>query len=83
MYAIRSYYGWCLAYLYDRVQMRKGEKQKYGTQSVFNQSTGKYHIYRIEDPVNVNNRRKAVGIEPIEEYVAKNGYVYDPSEWDK
>lgn len=75
--------GWCLAYLYDRVQMRKGEKQKYGTQAVYNQSTGKYHIYRIEDPENVNNRRKAVGIEPIEEYVAKNGYVYDPSEWDK
>ena len=69
--------GWYLAFLEDRILMRKGEKQIYGSQSTFNKETGKFHIYPIKDHKNVNERRKNIGLEPLEEYAEKNGYVLD------
>lgn len=59
-----------LAYLKDRVLMRDGKKQIYGTQ-VVPLNDGTLAFYPIEDEVHVNNRRSALGMEPIEEY-AKN-----------
>lgn len=69
--------GWCLAYLEDRILMRKGEEQIYGTQTLYNQETGKFHIYPIKDAENVNSRRSEIGLESIEEYAEQNGYILD------
>ncbi len=69
--------GWYLAFLEDRILMRKGEKQVYGSQTQYNTITGKYHIYQIRDVNSVNERRLEIGLEPIEEYATKNGYVFD------
>ena len=69
--------GWHLAFLEDRVLMRNGEKQIYGTQSTFNKESGEFHIYPISNVENVNERRKKIGLDPIEEYAEKNGYIFN------
>ncbi len=72
--------GWYLAFLEDRIYMRRGEEQIYGSQTKFNNLTGKFHIYPIKDVGSVNERRRKIGLEPIEEYAMKNGYVFDQKE---
>ena len=62
------------ALLVDRVRMRKGEKQLYGSQIQMN--NGKYEIYPIEDESNVNRRRAEVGLGPLEDYVKHWGIEY-------
>ncbi len=64
-----------LAYLQDRILMRQGKKQLYGSQVVFNK-TGGQEFYPIEDEKNVNNRRKKVGLGPMEEYAENFGIDY-------
>lgn len=58
-----------LALLIDRVRMREGTPQLYGSQVVSNKETGELEPYEIEDPANVNVRRKEVGLGPIEDYL--------------
>lgn len=72
--------GWNLAFLQDRVLMRKGQKQIYGTQSIWDNTLKKNKIYPISDLKNVNKRRAKLGLETIEAYVESNGYVFDQKE---
>jgi hypothetical protein len=65
-----------LALLEDRVALEDGKKQIYGSQIAMDTKTSKYYINPIEDESNVNNRRAAVGLEPLEYYVAQWGIVY-------
>ncbi len=53
-----------LAYLKDRVYMHAGKKQIYGTQ-VKEDLT----LYPIEDEEHVNERRAAIGLSTLEEYL--------------
>ena len=55
-----------LALLEDRVALAQGRKQIYGSQIHFDNTTGKYFVAPIDDEVNVNKRRAAVGLEPLE-----------------
>ena len=64
-----------LALLQDRVLMRQGKKQIYGSQVVFNK-TGGQEFYPIEDEKNVNIRRAKVGLQPLEEYAKYFGIEY-------
>ncbi len=57
-----------LALLEDRIALGQGKKQIYGSQIQKNEK-GEGSIAPIEDEINVNERRKAVGLEPLEEYV--------------
>lgn len=66
-----------LALLQDRVLMRQGKKQLYGSQVVFNKDTGAQEFYPIEDEENVNFRRAKAGLPPIEEYAKYFGIVYE------
>lgn len=59
-----------LALLKDRVLLADGKKQIYGSQIGSNQATGEYYVLPLEDPENVNNRRKEMGLGPIEDYVS-------------
>jgi hypothetical protein len=65
-----------LALLKDRILMRQGEKQIYGSQVVRDTTTGGWMFYPIEDEKNVNERRKQAGLEPIEEYATYFGIEY-------
>jgi hypothetical protein len=69
--------GWYLAFLEDRILMRKKKKQKYGTQALWNNELKKSVIYRVEDPENINSLRRSVGLERIEDYAKNSGFVYN------
>ncbi len=56
-----------IAYLTDRVLVGRGKKQKYGTQAMF--KDGKAVAQPIDDAEHVDERRKAVGLQPLAEYL--------------
>jgi hypothetical protein len=57
-----------LAILEDRILMRKGLKQVYGSQGFSDKKSGKKYFYPISDPDQVDNRRKSMGLIPMQEY---------------
>ena len=65
-----------LAYLDDRIRMRQGKPQRYGSQVITNPQTGAQEFYVIEDEEHVNERRAAAGLEPLEEYAQYFGIDY-------
>jgi hypothetical protein len=64
-----------VAYLTDRILMREGKPQRYGTQGRPSEH-GKIVPYPIEDEGHVNDRRKALGLEPIQEYFKSMNEMY-------
>lgn len=68
--------GWYLAFLQDRILVRNGKKQKYGTQAKKDIKTGKTYFYEISDLKTVNQRRKAIGLQTIEVYAKQNNYLF-------
>lgn len=62
-----------LAMLQDRILMRQGRKQHYGTQLWNDPSTGELGLYPIRDSVNVDARRDSVGLGPIGDYLRSFG----------
>lgn len=66
-----------LALLEDRVLMRNGKKQIYGSQLRTDPETGVTYFFPIEDVDHVNERRAAVGLEPLEDYARRFGIVWD------
>ena len=67
-----------VALMEDRMLMENGVKQKYGSQVVKNVS-GRWTLYPIEDPQNVNKRRASMGLNTIEEYLKNFDIEYDPN----
>ncbi len=57
-----------LAILEDRILMRKGLKQIYGSQTFNDKLTGKIYFYPIEKPDQLEVRRKSMGLVPMAEY---------------
>lgn len=58
-----------LALLIDRINMREGKPQIYGSQ-IRGSDDGTLVVYEIENPEYVNQRRQEVGLGRIEDYVA-------------
>jgi hypothetical protein len=58
-----------LAYLDDRIRMRQGLAQRYGTQIRLD-ADGRPVPFAIEEPEGVDERRREVGLGPLAEYVA-------------
>ena len=65
-----------LALLEDRVALGQGKKQIYGSQIHRDPATGKFFVAPIEDEPHVNQRRAAVGLDPLEVYVKMWGIEY-------
>ncbi len=55
------------AYLLDRVRVRHGQKQLYGTQYQVN-AAGEWVREDIEDPAHLDERRRSVGMLPLAEF---------------
>jgi hypothetical protein len=55
------------AILTDRIAVNEGRKQWYGTQTVFDNST--IVLAPVEDSINVDRRRKAIGLKPVHTYL--------------
>jgi len=56
-----------IAYLEDRVRVGEGRPQVYGTQ-FYADEAGNFGPRPIEDPAHVDERRKAVGLQPLSDY---------------
>jgi hypothetical protein len=57
------------ALLVDRVQLNTGKPQVYGTQVTYNTQICQAYPKSLADSASVNERRKAVGLPPLEEYL--------------
>lgn len=66
-----------LAFLEDRVLVREGKKQIYGSQ-VRQNVNGGTEFDPIEDEEHVDQRRKSVGLPPLAEYGKQFGIDYKP-----
>jgi hypothetical protein len=64
-----------LAMLEDRILVRNGQAQIYGSQANTD-SLGIYKMYPIKDEINVNKRRFSVGLGPIKWYAKQIGLRY-------
>jgi len=71
-----------LALLEDRVALRKGKKQIYGSQIGMDKS-GAYYVQTLDDPDNVDKRRAAVGLGPLADYVQRWQLKWDVEEYKK
>ena len=58
------------AFLFDRVAVNTGRKQRYGTQPDWNCVEGQMKLQPLEDPDNVNELRKEMGMDTVEESLA-------------
>lgn len=60
-----------LAFFVDRLRIRTGSDQWFGTQFFLNEETGKKELYAIEAPDWVDERRTAIGLVPLEMYAKR------------
>ena len=67
-----------LAMLEDRVALREGKKQIYGTQIRKNNITNEYYLAPLEDPLNVDERRVKMGMKTLGEYIKQYNIIWDP-----
>jgi len=67
-----------VALLVDRVEMRNGNPQIYGSQVSSNKETGEYYFARINDPHNIDSIRSSVGLGPIQGYADRWNFTFDP-----
>lgn len=67
------------AHVYDRIQMLTNKPQLYGTQCEFIGPNRELRFYPVEDEAEVNKRRAAFGMRPIEEYAEMMGFEYTPT----
>jgi len=72
-----------LALLEDRVALRKGEKQIYGSQIGQDIKTGEYYVLPLIDPDNVDKRRAKVGLPSIQVYLNYYGLIWNVEEYKK
>lgn len=69
------------AYLTDRVLRARKKPQRFGTQLAMNRR-GELEVQECEDFAHVDERRAALGLEPIAVYLAFAKRVYDPATKD-
>jgi hypothetical protein len=60
----------------DRIEVREGKPQTYGTQ--FREVNGEWVSEPIEDEAHVDDRRKKVGLGPLAEYTAQLKQLHPP-----
>lgn len=72
-----------LALLEDRVLMRTGELQLYGSQIARDPDTGQFYLSPVEDPDHLDERRASVGLGPIAEYLARWSITWDVEAYKK
>lgn len=56
------------AYLYDRIKVKAGEKQKFGTQLSYDSAGRPFAAIGLIDSANVDKYRKAYELEPLKDY---------------
>lgn len=72
-----------LALLEDRIALREGRKQIYGSQIGTNPITKLQYVLPLEDPDNVDKRRTEVGLDLLADYVKNWNIVWDVKKYKK
>ena len=72
-----------LALLEDRVALREGKKQIYGSQIGRNTKTNNFYVEPLEDPDNVDKRRSEVGLGTLSDYVKNWNINWNVEEYKK
>jgi len=72
-----------LALLEDRVALREGRKQRYGTQLKWDDRVKGYRLAPLEDPDHVDQFRRAAGLSPLAVYLAQWGLSWDVERYKK
>ena len=62
----------------DRKLLFENKPQIYGSQISKNPVTGEYELYNLMKPEGVNERRKQMGLGPIEEYLSIWDIKFEP-----
>ncbi len=70
-----------LALLEDRIALREGKRQIYGSQIGTNPLTKVQYVLPLEDPDNVDKRRAEVRLEPLGNYVKFWNIVWDAEKY--
>lgn len=69
--------GSSLALLEDRIALGEGRPQTYGSQIGRDNATGKFFVRPLLEPETVDQRRAALGMQPLAEYVKQWSIVWD------
>jgi hypothetical protein len=72
-----------LALLEDRVALRQGKRQVYGSQVSWNMKTNEYYVLPLEDPENVDKRRATMGLPPLSTYLGNWNLTWDAEQYKK
>lgn len=72
-----------LALLEDRVALRQGKKQIYGSQVNRDLKTNYYYVAPLDDPDNVDKRRAEVGLQPLSAYLLNWDIKWDVEKYKK
>ena len=72
-----------LAMLEDRIEMRNGRKQIYGSQIGIDLITKDYYVVALVDPENVDKRRASVGLPTMEMYLTNWNLKWDLEQYKK
>lgn len=66
------------ALMYDRIQIGDNKPQKYGSQIMYNNKTGKYELFPLLDETKVDQWRAEIGMQPLSKYASQWGITFEP-----
>jgi hypothetical protein len=72
-----------LALLEDRVLLKQGKKQIYGSQIGTDYKNNTFYVRPLEDPEHVDERRLSVGLGPLKDYVIRWRIEWDVETYKK
>ncbi len=72
-----------LALMEDRVALKQGRMQYYGSQVIWSSINNKHVVLPLDDPDNVDKRRAAVGLQPLSAYVSVWNIKWDVEQYKK
>jgi hypothetical protein len=75
--------GSALALLEDRLALKHGKRQTYGSQLDRDPKTQIYYVSPLEDPDNVDKRRAEVGLGPLSDYLSHWQIKWDVEQYKK
>lgn len=58
-----------VAILEDRIAVREGKPQPYGSQGYYDAEKKKTYVYPLKDLKNLDSLRKSMGLQPMKEYI--------------
>lgn len=66
------------ANIFDRCLFNQNKPQRYGTHLKYNEETKREELYPLEDESKVNEWRKELGLQPLEDYLKSFNIVFRP-----